>query len=135
MTPKRKRLVMSISRNCYKASSKKIIQCEKLKTPVISALSKEVLNEMNITSSTNNATLLRGSNDELRHFSWEALWQEMQTKLPILFSFLQQILPKADKKFIAFLIAMILKKHCKHLSFVQRIVSVMFYGNGCHKQV
>lgn len=135
MTPKRKCLVMSILRNSYKASSKKIIQSKNLKAPVISALSREVLDEMNIISSTNNVTLLRGSNDELRHFSWEAIWQEMQTKFPILFSFLQRILPKADKKFVAFLIAMILKKHCKHLSFVQRIVSVMFYGNGCHKQV
>lgn len=135
MTPKRKGLVMSISRENYKAASRKIIHSDNLKKPVISALSREVLNEMKCISSVNNATLLRGSNDELKHFSWEALWQEMQRKMPIFLSFLHQILPKADRKFIVFLVAMMLKRHCKHLSLVQRIVSVMFYGNGCHKQV
>jgi len=48
---------------------------------------------------------------------------------------LQQILPKANRKFLAFLVAMMLKSHCKHLSLVQRTVSVMLYGNRSHKQV
>ena len=126
---------MSISRKSYKASSRKIVHSEDLLTPVISALSKEVLSEMNCISSTNNVTLLRGTNEELKFFSWDALWQEMQIKLPILVSFLQQVMPKADKKFLVFLVAMMLKRHSKHLSLVQRIVSVMFYGNGSHKQV
>jgi len=37
---------MSISRKSYEASSRKIAHSENLLTPVISALSKEVLNEM-----------------------------------------------------------------------------------------
>ena len=66
-----------------KAASRKIIYADNLKKPVISVLSREVLNETKCISSVSNAMLLRGSNEELKHFSWEALWQEMHTKMPI----------------------------------------------------
>lgn len=82
----------SISHKSYEASLRKI---EDLQIPAVSALSKTVLNEMKCVSLTTSATLLRYSNEELKQYSWDALWQEMQAKMPILVAFLQQILPKA----------------------------------------
>ena len=106
---------MCISRKSYQASSRKIVRSQELQKPVILALLKEVLGEMRSISSSSNFTLLRGSNENLENFSWGAMFEEMQGKLPILLSFLQHILPKADTKLLVFLVAMMLKRHCKHL--------------------
>ena len=84
-------------------------------------------------SSTSNPTVLRDSQEKLKQFNWESLWPEFQKNLPILSSFLK-ILPKATNKFLCFIISLILKNHCRHLSLVQKAVSVMLYGNGYHKQ-
>ena len=75
---------MYISCKSSEVSSRKKIYFEDLQTPVISALSKTVLNEMKCVSSTTNATLLRCPNEELKHFSWDAL----KCKLNYLFCYL-----------------------------------------------
>ena len=127
--------MLSLSRKNFRASGNKIVQSEELQKPVLGALAKQVFREMKSSSSTSSVTLLRDSDEALKQFSWESIWLEIRGKLPILLSFLQQVLPKAKKRFICFLVCMMLKNHCKHLSLVQRAVSVLFYGNGCHKQV
>lgn len=126
---------MSLSRKNFRACGNKIVQSKELQKPVLGALTRQVLTEMKSFSSSNNVTLLRDSDEALKQFSWESIWLEIQRKLPVLLSFLQQVLPKAETRFMCFLICMMLKNHCKHLSLVQRAVSVLFYGNGCRKQV
>lgn len=79
--------------------------------------------------------MLRDSHEAVKRFSWKTIWLELEAKVPTLFRLLQAILPKADKKFLSFLISLILKKRCKHMSLVQRVVSVLLYGNAAKKQV
>ena len=55
--------------------------------------------------------------------------------VPTLVTLLQNLLPKADKMFIACLICLILQQRCKHMSLFQRIVSVLLYSHGTSKQV
>ena len=106
-----------------------------LQKAVLNELAKEVSAEMMNFSTTKNYTLLKDSHDALKNFSWKSIWLEIQEKSPILLLFFQKVLPKANKKLLCFLICMMLKCHCMHLSLVQRAVSVLLYGNGCHKQV
>ena len=106
-----------------------------MQKPVSEALTKQVLAEMKSFSSSNNVTLLRDSDEAPKQFSWESIWLEIQEKLPVPLSFLQQVLPKAEARFMCFLVCMMLKNHCKHLSLVQRAVAILFYGNERHKQV
>ena len=129
-----KHLMLSLSRKNYRTTSHKIIKFKELKESVIAAFSKEILAEMRVVSCTSNPTVLRDSQEKLKQFHWESLWSEFQRNFPNLLSFWQIILPKGTKKFLCFIISLILKNHCRHLSLVQKAVSVMLYGNGCHKQ-
>ena len=78
--------------------------------------------------------MLRDSHEAVKVFSWETIWLEFEAKLPMLFRFFEKLLPKAEK-FLAFVISLLLKKRCKHMSLVQRAVSVLLYGNAAKKQV
>ena len=122
ITPKRKGLI-SLSRWNYRATPHKIIKSKELKEPVISK-------EMRVVSSTSNPTILRDSQEKLKQFNWESLWSEFQKNLPIL---CRKCYQKPQRSF-CFIISLILKNHCRNLSLVQKAVSVMLYGNGCHKQ-
>ena len=85
--------------------------------------------------SNEHNSLLRRTHTEIKNFKWEAVSNEFHQMLPTLFLLMKQLLPKSDEKFLSFIIALIIKKRCKHMSLVQRIVSVMFYGNATNKQV
>ena len=61
--------------------------------------------------------------------------KEFQAKVPTLVKLVQCLLPKADFRFMTFLIAIILKKRCKHVSLVQQTISLVLFGNGTKKQV
>ena len=56
-------------------------------------------------------------------------------QVPTIVSFLEKLLPKSDHKFLTYLIIVILKHRCKHMSLFQRVMSVLLYANGTSKQV
>lgn len=60
---------------------------------------------------------------------------EFEQNVPTLVQLLHCLLPKADKKLVSFISAVILKQRCKHMSLMQRVFSVMLYGNASHKEV
>ena len=37
--------------------------------------------------------------------------------------------------YIAFVVSVLLKRRCKHMSLVQRVISLVLYGNAAKKQV
>ena len=88
--------------------------------------------EMKEICSKKHNLMLRDSHEAVKMFSWETIWLELEAKLPIIF---KKLLPKAEKKFLAFLMSLILKKRCKHMSLVQRAISVLLHGNAAKKQV
>ena len=59
---------------------------------------------------------------------------EYQAKVSTLFALLTGLLHKADKKFIAFVVSVLLKRSCKHMSLVQHVISPVLYGNTAKKQ-
>ena len=79
--------------------------------------------------------MLRGQDEQLKSFSWESLLVEFEQKVPTLILMLRYLLPKADGKLLSFIVAIILKRHCKHMSLVQRVISVVLYGNAIQKEV
>ena len=88
----------------------------------------------NICSSL-RPSILRDSQAAVKDFNWEMLILEFADRIPTLVLFLKKILPKASEKFVTFIISMILKKRCKEMSLVKKVVSVLLYGNGTSKQV
>lgn len=64
-----------------------------------------------------------------------SVWKEVQAKVTTLVKLIKCLIPKADFRFVTFLIAVILKKRCKHMSLVQRTTSDLLFDNGTKKQV
>ena len=81
--------------------------------------------------------MLRGQDEQLKSFSWESLLVEFEQKVPTLILMLWYFLPKADGKLLSFIVAIILKRRCKHMymSLVHRVISVVLYGNATQKEV
>ena len=81
---------------------------------VLSALAKQMRTEMKPICSLRHNSLLRGSHEAVKHFSWEAIWREFMQQVPTIVSFLEKLLPKSEHRFLAYLISVILKHRCKH---------------------
>ena len=90
---------------------------------------------MNGICSTLNKSILRSPNNVIKEFSWIKVWNEFQRRVPILVKLMKHIMPNANVRLLAFIISMILKRCCKHMSFVQRAMSVVLFGSGTAKEV
>lgn len=133
MTPSRKKLVSACARRSYKSAASGVSNLGE--KHVLASVAGKIKCEMTEISSSKFASILRRKHTELKHFSWDELWLEFNAKAPRLVRFLQSILPRAGKIFIAFVVCMLLKKRCKHMSLMQRMMSVLLYGNAANKQV
>lgn len=102
---------------------------------VLKTMSRQIKAELSNICSTTNKSILQQSNEKLKSFSWETLWSEFQRRVPLLLELLRSILPKSDKAFLVFIISLILKKRNQKMSLMQRLISVVLYGNAAHKQV
>ena len=103
--------------------------------PLLSAVAKKIRNQMSSLCSPKSSSILRDNHEALKHFSWKTLWLEFSLKVLSLVQLLQQLLPKADMKVLCFVMSIILKKRCMHACLLQRVISVMLYGNATGKQV
>ena len=135
MTPSRKRIVNSLGRRSYKAAARAITSSDQTKRHVVGSIALQIRHEMSDICSLQNPSLLRNSYADIKNFSWKALSSEFSKRVPTLMFLLNSILPKSDERFILFLVALVLKKRCKHLSLVQRVISIFLYGYAANKQV
>lgn len=135
VTPRRKNAVISLSTGRYKSAANSIVAFSKTHVYVLSAVTKQINSEMKNISSLKYNSILRSDHDNVKHFSWVAIWNEFTQKLPTLVSFLRKLLPKSDHKYLLCLICILLKHRCKHMSLFQRVISVLLYANGTSKQV
>ena len=85
--------------------------------------------------SLNHNSILRGKNSLIENFTWQTIWLELNQNVPSLVAFFKGLLPKTNMKFISFLICAILKERCKHMSLLQRVLTVLLYSNATNKQV
>ena len=124
-----------MSKHNFRAAAKKVATSEETSEQILNALTQQMREEMKEVCSKKYNSILRDSHEAVKMFSWETIWLEFEAKVPTLFQFFEKLLPKAEKKFLAFVISLLLKKHCKHMSLVQRAVSVLLYGNAAKKQI
>ena len=135
MTPQRKRAVSALARRNYRSAAFAYVSMNEGSRPLFSIVAKEMRAEMSNLCSLESSSILRDNHEALKHFSWKTLWLEYSLKVPSLVQLLQKLLPKADMKFICFVVSIILKKRCMHVCLLQRVFSVLLYGNGTGKQV
>jgi len=102
---------------------------------ILRTVSRQIRTEFNNICSNSSKSMLQQNNGMLKSFSWEALWSEFESRIPVLLGLLRSILPKSDKTFLGFVISLLLKKRNQKMSLMQRLVSVLLYGNAAHKQV
>ena len=104
------------------------------KPHMIAQVAKFIRAEMKSICSLAHNSILRGQHDQIKLFNWESVLVEFEQNVPTLILLLRHLMPKADGKFLSFIVAIILKRR-KHMSLVQRVISVMLYGNAAQKEV
>jgi len=135
ITPNRAKAIRSLSRRSYKAATSKFYQLPQTKDYLLKDFVKCVNGEIRNICSINHNSVLRGSHQNIKNFSWVAIWDELTKNVPTLVNFLNRLLPKSNKRFIVFLICAIIKKKCKQMSLIQRVFSFLLYSNAAKKQV
>ena len=108
---------------------------QEAKPHIIAQVAKFIRVEMKNICSVAHNSILRGQHDQIKLFNWESILTEFEQNVPTLILLLRYLMPKANGKFLSFIVAIILKKRCKHMSLVQRVISVMLYGNATQKEV
>jgi len=88
-----------------------------------------------ICSEGYNSILCNPSPKKIQEFKWSNICTELPAAVPTLFKLFSGFLPKADQRFLALVIFMLLKKHCKFMSLVQTVMSTLLYGQSAKKQV
>lgn len=134
-TPSRKDTIVSLSRRSYRAATCRMRDIQQTRVYYVASIAKAIKAEMKVMCSLKHDSILRSDNKQLKSFSWNILFDEMKRVMPVLTSLLQKLLPKGSVKLFSFIISVMLKKRCKHMSLVQRVVSMMLYGNATQKQV
>jgi len=134
ITPHRKKAVVSLATGHYRLAAKSVF-FTKTHDYVITAMARKIHLEMKAICSLKSSSLLRGSHETIQNFSWAAIWQELTQKVPVTIKLMQKMLPQASNMFLSCLICLMLKERCKHMSLLQRVISVLLYGHGTSQQV
>jgi len=96
---------------------------------------KLIMNEMKQMCRLDSNCILRDTDKALRDFSWEAVWNELASKVPTLLHLYRLLFCGAPKSLICFAVSLIIKWRSPKMGLVQRVISTLMYGNGVSKQV
>ena len=135
ITPTRKPVIRSLTRRSYKAASLKFTKLPRTSDYLLKDFVNKINKEIVAICSLKHNSVLRGNHTTLKTFSWSKIWHELGDNVPTLIKLFQNLLPKAERKFICYLTSMILKKRCVQMSLIQRAVSFFLYANGTNKEV
>ena len=102
---------------------------------IIKSLSCIIKSEFNSICSDQHKSILRGTPEAIKTFSWSKMWDEIQQHLPTLVSLLTAITPGNNQHLVCTIISMLLKKRNQRMGLLQKVMSSLFYANGVHKQV
>ena len=108
MTPNRSTAVRRITWKNYTAFSKTIVKLHSGK--IIKSLSCIIKSEFSAICSDQHESILRGTPEAIRTFTWSKVWNEMQQHLPTLVSLLTAIIPGNNQQLVCTIISMLLKK-------------------------
>ena len=96
---------------------------------------KVLIKEIEGLSKKDPNSCLQDTEDALHSFEWDLVWHELESKAPTMLHFFRLLFRGAPKALICFAISMVLKWRVPKLGLVQRVVSILLYGNGASKQV
>ena len=96
-----------------------------------------VKQEMATLCGKQECSIIGSSIEAFENFSFDAVWCEMKTFLPTLTSILGQIVPSKKNKIpvICLIVSILLKRRSMKMALVQRMISLLLYGNGASKSV
>ena len=101
----------------------------------IGQVSRSIRDEMK-TSVSRNVILFFLTNDGNKFFSWETVYAELVHMMLTFMKILSIIITGNESKILMCItISMVLKSRMHQISLVQRAISILFYGNGCTKEV
>ena len=135
ITPTRQPVVCSLSRRSYKAASSTFTCLSWKPTYLLQKFVGQIRKEIDVICSLNHNSVLRGKPITLKTFCWARIWNELKENVPTLVKFFQSLFPKAGRKFICFLVSVILKKNCPQMSLIQCAISFLLYVNGTNREV
>lgn len=122
-----------IARRDFKGLSKDMVSIHS--NEIINQVAKKIQAEFNYICSDTHNSLLRGYGLCVRDFCWDSIWNELQQHTPSLLMLLSNIIPGSSKILHCTIICMILKHRHPKMALLQRVISVVLYGNAVHKQV
>jgi len=135
ITPARKSVICSLTRQSYKAASLKFTKLPQTSDYLLKDFVSKINKEIVAICSLKHNFVLRGGHTILKKFCWSRIWHELDDNIPTLIKLFQSLLLKAERKFICYLTLIILKKRCVQISLIQRAVSFLLHANGTNKEV
>ena len=136
-SPWTKQNVKRIARRSYTSLSSSIVSCSRTSDKVLTEVARCIRREMKAICSERHDSVLRDTYEGVKRFSWKTVWLELLKNMPTLVKLLVAILSKRNQSndVISLIVCMILKQRLGKMALVQRVISILLYGNGCHKQV
>ena len=133
MTPSRELMAKQLARRDYRSLSKAFVNAHS--NAAIEEIGSIVKKEIKHICSSSHNSLLRSCATDIKRFSWESVWEELKENTPKLVLLLSVICPKGSIILKSTIICMVLKQSNPKMSLLQRVISVLMYGNAVHKSV
>lgn len=102
---------------------------------VVRILGSKVKDEFNHICSSKHNSIIMKCGENIKNFSWNALWTEVQQNVPVLASFLEAITPCDSQMLNSVIVCMLLKRKHQRMALMQRVFSAILYANRASKQV
>ena len=136
-TPSRKHCIKSLARRSYKSLASTVLSSQHSLKPLLLEVSRKIRREMRVLSSDAHDSVLRDSVEAVKRFSWDTVFLEYEKMVPTLLTLLKNLIPRSTlkKPLLCLVVSMILKSRHQRMGLVQKVVSVMMFGNGSSKQV
>uniref|UniRef100_A0A1X7VUI6 DUF6589 domain-containing protein n=1 Tax=Amphimedon queenslandica TaxID=400682 RepID=A0A1X7VUI6_AMPQE len=121
--------IKRMARKSYRSLSTSLLDSDRTGDIFLLQLLDQMKKEMKHICSTTHNSVLRDSNEAVRHFSWDVLSDELWNNAPTLITVLSE-LALGDQQLSCTIASMLLKKRLPKMGLLQRAVSLLLYGNG-----
>ncbi len=139
MTPRRKRSAKTIARRSLKTLANECFSDVTTIRYLLKQFHKTIKTEINSLSSLQSVFCHHSPND-LKMFSWDNLYNELQEKAPFLLDLLKAATetrnPRENRDaVICICAAVLLKYRLNKMNLVQKVISLVLHAGRCSKQV
>ena len=88
-TPSRKKGIKQYTRRSYQSLAMTMMRTPSTLDRLIPEMAKKIRNEMKSLASLDHDSILRDDLEELKHFSWETVYLELEKNVPTLIKLLR----------------------------------------------